>query len=103
LNPEKRQIIEEIKTLPLSDLVDMLCPICHTSFGLGEEKLKILRRQKYIFCPQCSEKVYLNKILELSYNTILLNHRKIMEDAEKQKMENNNSKLTHKPSSSQGE
>ncbi len=60
--------------------VEMLCPICHMELTLSKEEIDILKSQSFIYCPSCREKVSVNEILEPSYNSLILEHRKIIEN-----------------------
>ena len=83
------KILEQLESLyDGKDEINMICPICHVKLPLGEEELHILKEQGYIFCPHCREKVSVHEILEPSYNSLILEHRKILKNVEKDKNTN---------------
>lgn len=67
----------------------MSCPICQEHFPLDEEELRVLRTQNYIFCPNCQERVSINEILEPSFKSLIMEHRKVIQDMEKKKKAQN--------------
>ncbi|UYP44687.1 hypothetical protein NEF87_000972 [Candidatus Lokiarchaeum ossiferum] len=74
---------------------EYMCPICKEMLEFTAKEIEILQEQEYLFCPNCREKVSLNEILEPSFNSLIFEHRKILEDVESKRIkmseENTNS------------
>lgn len=64
-----------------------MCPICKEMLHFDSQEIRILREQEYLFCPNCREKVSINEILEPSYNSLIFEHKKILEDMENKRLQ----------------